>query len=645
MAGQTVIVSVLADTARFNSAMRGTDTALLRFQKGLQNINRIGVLAFTSITYAVGRFTVSAVKAAEEAEAIDRKLLNTATSMGLFGDQTKYVVGQLADFADKQEKALAIDGELIKQVQTLLLTFKNVGKTADETGGLFEKLTVLSLDMAAVLETDATSAAIQLGKALNDPIKGITALTKSGVSFTAQQREQIKNYVEQNKLAKAQAIILKEVTAEFGGNAKAGKTASAELSLAFERLQETFGKRILTKLTPAINELSNALDDLAGSDEFTAFADNLAQAFTDLVKSGDLKALVKQFSDLLKAMNDADVTLVDVAKTFVILSTSISVLTASVAPLFSLFQFFNARKTLKTQAEDTALAAKKLGIYNEIVSDLRGKLKNVDTEQGRIGRSMDDLRKAYDDGIISTGDFRHEMEILNNQFGEQLFLGGSLEEELDDVNKQWKNGTLNLQGFNDELDGTNTKMGNVLSKFKLFDNFGQKILLVFGAIGTFASRLVIPLASIAGLLVGIGEGIAKYLPEEFLKGLKDLGTLLGEFGNIVGKFFGDVVGNIIDLFFGINWIEVFFNIFRQLGTAIVDYIAALFGANNQFTTPQTGPGRLPGTNTPSTPTFPSGNFGPATITVNVNALTPSPEVGRVVVKSIQDYQRTGGVRV
>ena len=78
--------------------------------------------------------------------------------------------------------------------------------------------------MSPVLGTDASGSAIQLGKALNDPIKGITALTRVGVTFTEQQKDQITTLVESGKTIDAQKIILGELQKEFGGSAEAQTT-------------------------------------------------------------------------------------------------------------------------------------------------------------------------------------------------------------------------------------------------------------------------------------------------------------------------------------------------------------------------------------------------------------------------------------
>ena len=83
------------------------------------------------------------------------------------------------------------------------------------------------LDMSVALGQDATQSAIQLGKALNDPVKGVTALRRVGVSFTAAQIKQIKTLVATGKTLQAQKLILRELNQEFGGSREGGRRNAA----------------------------------------------------------------------------------------------------------------------------------------------------------------------------------------------------------------------------------------------------------------------------------------------------------------------------------------------------------------------------------------------------------------------------------
>jgi hypothetical protein len=188
---------------------------------------------------------VGAIRAAEDAGVADRRLENVAKSMGLFGSQTGAVTDRLKAFADQTMKATAVDDELIKSTQAKLLTFKNLAKTADETGGAMDRATLAAIDLAAAGFGSAETNATQLGKALQDPVKGITALARAGVTFTEQEKEKIKALVESGNMLQAQDMILSAIETQVGGTAEATATGSAKMNVAFGEMSEAIGKNLL----------------------------------------------------------------------------------------------------------------------------------------------------------------------------------------------------------------------------------------------------------------------------------------------------------------------------------------------------------------------------------------------------------------
>ena len=107
--------------------------------------------------------------------------------------------------------------DAVQAGQNMLLTFTNIGK---ET---FPEATKTLLDMATAMNGGATasaeqlsSQAIQLGKALNDPVQGLSALSRVGVTFTEEQKNVIKTMAETGNVAGAQKLIIAELNREFG---------------------------------------------------------------------------------------------------------------------------------------------------------------------------------------------------------------------------------------------------------------------------------------------------------------------------------------------------------------------------------------------------------------------------------------------
>jgi hypothetical protein len=188
---------------------------------------------------------VGAVRAAEEAQVADNRLRNIVDSMGLFGNQADTVTQRLFDFADATELATAVDGDLLRSTQAKLLTFANLAKTADQVGGAMDRATLAAIDLAAAGFGEAEQNAVQLGKALQDPVKGITALARSGVTFTEQEKEKIATLVESGKVLEAQDMILSAIETQVGGTAEATATGSAKMAVAFNMMSDEIGKVLL----------------------------------------------------------------------------------------------------------------------------------------------------------------------------------------------------------------------------------------------------------------------------------------------------------------------------------------------------------------------------------------------------------------
>ncbi len=160
------------------------------------------------------------------------------TTGGVAGLTSKQVEG----LSNAIELKTGVDGDAIQSGANLLLTFKNIHNETGKGNAIFNRATRAVTDMSVALGQDMKSGSIQLGKALNDPIKGITALSRVGVSFTDQQKAQIQTMVDSGNTMSAQKVILKELSSEFGGAAVAAATPADKALAAYHRLQDEVGK-------------------------------------------------------------------------------------------------------------------------------------------------------------------------------------------------------------------------------------------------------------------------------------------------------------------------------------------------------------------------------------------------------------------
>lgn len=163
---------------------------------------------------------------------------------------------QLTAQAQELAKVTLFGDDQIEQAQAVLLTFTQVREE------IYDRSMPAILDYAERMKVDLKSATVQVGKALNDPIKGLTSLSKAGVQFTQDQKDMIRSMVEAGDTAGAQTIILKELETQFGGSAKAAAEAGLgpyqQLNKRLGEIKESFGGLItngLQKIAPFLGQV------------------------------------------------------------------------------------------------------------------------------------------------------------------------------------------------------------------------------------------------------------------------------------------------------------------------------------------------------------------------------------------------------
>ena len=242
--------------SKVESSLKGVQGSADKSSKGFNLLRGTMATAFGGAAIgavykgaqAIKNFATGSVAAAVEARKADDRITAIAKSMGLLDTTLGGSTQRLSDFATNLQATSGVSDETIKQGQALILTFSNIAKTAGEQGGMFDRATAAAVDLSAAGFGSVEGASKSLGKALQDPVKGITALGRQGVSFTAAEKEKIKALVESGQILKAQTIIMKAVENQVGGTAAATMTAGDKMRVAFDEFQETVGKAVLPGL-------------------------------------------------------------------------------------------------------------------------------------------------------------------------------------------------------------------------------------------------------------------------------------------------------------------------------------------------------------------------------------------------------------
>lgn len=265
---QELIVPLKIDDSAFQGGIENSITKATAFG------NIIGNLATAAITgglrligngiQTVTGFLADSVMEASEAEnglaQLNAVLKSTGGVAGVTADQA-------LDLASSLQNVTRFSDDAILSAENMLLTFTSIGKE------VFPQATETVLDMSQALGQDLKSSAVQLGKALNDPITGVTALRRVGVQFTDEQQELINGLVESGDLLGAQTIILQELQKEFGGSARAaGDTFAGKLDILKNKLSD-IKEKIGGALIPVLTDLATRFSELIDTPEFQRMVD------------------------------------------------------------------------------------------------------------------------------------------------------------------------------------------------------------------------------------------------------------------------------------------------------------------------------------------------------------------------------------
>ena len=222
----------------------------------LTSLATTGGVAVTGLAVAVAGLGFVLQKGVRTLDGYNLELAKTEAILKATGFAAGVTAKELQDEAQAIAFNTLASVEGIQQAQAVLLTFDRVvGDARAEAVGL-------SQDLATVFGGTAASQATQLGKALQDPIKGITALNRVGVSFTDTQKEQIRLFTEAGEAAKAQGVILEAIKNQVGGAGAA--VASGTLAGAFDTAGQAFANFAskLAKSTGVYDATLNFVNDL-----------------------------------------------------------------------------------------------------------------------------------------------------------------------------------------------------------------------------------------------------------------------------------------------------------------------------------------------------------------------------------------------
>jgi len=297
---RTLQLTYLGDASQLARTTKNAKADISSFGDRVKDVGKklaVGFAAIGGAAIAMGKTLFDAFETAQTANA---RIENLVGQLGNFDGAIGDVTQRLIDQAEATAELTGVDRNLIKESQGILLTFGNINKTAGDAGSTFDRATQAAVDLAAAGFGSVDSAANQLGKALEDPIRGLGSLREVGVTFTAEQEGLIKSLAEANNVLGAQDLLLQAVEGQVGGTAEATANSSdiirQKFGLLLERIAGPEG------LGPAFEFLADKAIEFV--DKFGVWwdenGDEVIEGFKDFAgRVKDTYTNIKDFLDLV----------------------------------------------------------------------------------------------------------------------------------------------------------------------------------------------------------------------------------------------------------------------------------------------------------------------------------------------------------
>ena len=321
-----LVVGIGANTKQLEKGLGKAMREMKYFGRNTKQLGKTLSMSITAPLAIMGATSVQAFRVQAKAIAqVEAGLKST-------GNQVGYTSKQLQQMAsDLQSKTLFGDEQILQDATAQLLTFTNI------SGDQFARTQKAALDLATRLDGDLKGASIQLGKALNDPVANLSALSRSGIQFSDEQKAVIKSMAETGRLAEAQTLILDELNKQYGGSAEAAAKADGgftQLANAFGDLQEEIGRTLVPILTPLVQKLREMIEAFQGAGDGTKKFVVIVGLIAGAV--GPLLVMIPTFVGALKAARTAmlDLNKATLANPYVLAAAAIAAIGVSMWALY-----------------------------------------------------------------------------------------------------------------------------------------------------------------------------------------------------------------------------------------------------------------------------------------------------------------------
>lgn len=251
-------VEIVGDASSLQRALGQAQRATGGLGGTLAKLGKVAAVGVGAAFAGLGAVVARGMREVADAQQVSARTEAVLRSTGHAAGVTARQVEQLAGALSRKS---GVDDEVIQAGQNVLLTFTRIRNEAGKGNDIFDQATRATLDLSVALGKDMASSARIVGRALEDPVRGMGALRRVGVSLSESQQALVRSLVESGDRLGAQRIILDELRERYGGTAEAvGKTLPgqlARLKVAFDEVAGSVAESLVPYLTRLL-EWANA---------------------------------------------------------------------------------------------------------------------------------------------------------------------------------------------------------------------------------------------------------------------------------------------------------------------------------------------------------------------------------------------------
>jgi len=223
---------VVSSSAEMGAAVEGSSKSM--------------IASFAPLLVALGAY--EAIKSAlSESNQIQAAQVQIAAGLKSTGDASGETMNSLMALATQQEKTTDFSKAQVLSAESLGLTYTNIGKT------VFPQTVVAAENISQKFGVALPNAMKIVGKAMEDPAKGMAKLQRYIGTLNTAQTDQIKSMEASGNTVGAQTALLQDLADKTGGSATA---ATETLAGKYKELKN----EAIDKVSTSIETLSKWID-------------------------------------------------------------------------------------------------------------------------------------------------------------------------------------------------------------------------------------------------------------------------------------------------------------------------------------------------------------------------------------------------